>query len=191
MSKREQEANASPSQIQRDQQEAINKALDQTRNNVKKTINEAQKDVSDYARQMINLQERAFETTRNIAESYIESQREIFNSFNQSVWNPYVESVTNRTAASHGMFSLPGAEAYANTVGNLVDNFVTVTRMVNKTVFANAGLINTSLQQASNNAMEYSRIGINAARNIHETANEIAKMGVSVIQSTPTVRRSQ
>jgi hypothetical protein len=191
MSKREQEANASPSQTPRDQQEAINKALDQTRNNVKKTINEAQKDVSEYARQMINLQERAFETTRNIAESYIESQREIFNSFNQSVWNPYVENVTNRTTASHGMFSLPGAEAYANTVGNVVDNFVTVTRMVNKTVFANAGLINTSLQQASNSAMEYSRIGINAARNINEMANEIAKIGVSIVESTPTVRRSR
>jgi hypothetical protein len=173
------------------QQEAINKALDQTRSNVKKTVNEAQKDVSEYSRQMINLQERAFETTRNIAESYIESQREIFNSFNQSVWNPYVENVTNRTTASHGMFSLPGAEAYANAVGNMVDNFVTVTRMVNKTVFANAGLINTSLQQASNNAMEYSRIGINAAKNIHEMANEIAKIGVSIVESTPTVRRSQ
>jgi hypothetical protein len=191
MSKREQEANASPSQTQRDQQEAINKALDQTRSNVKKTVNEAQKDVSEYSRQMINLQERAFETTRNVAESYIESQREIFNSFNQSVWNPYVENVTNRTTASHGMFSLPGAEAYANAVGNMVDNFVTVTRMVNKTVFANAELINTSLQQASNNAMEYSRIGINAAKNIHEMANEIAKIGASVVESTPTVRRSQ
>jgi hypothetical protein len=102
-----------------------------------------------------------------------------------------VENVTNRTTASHGMFSLPGAEAYANVVGNMVDNFVTVTRMVNKTVFANAELINTSLQQASNNAMEYSRIGINAAKNIHEMANEIAKIGASVVESTPTVRRSQ
>src|ERR687897_2351911 len=174
MSEREQEADASPSQTQRDQQEAINKALDQARNNVKKTINEAQKDVSDYARQMISLQERAFETTRNIAESYIESQREIFNSFNQSVWTPYVEQVANRATAFHGAFSSPRAEAYANTVGNMVDNFVTATRMVNKTVFANAGLINTSLQQASDNAREYSRIGINAAKNIHETANEIS-----------------
>lgn len=191
MSKREQEANASPSQTHRDQQEAINKALDQTRNNVKKTINEAQKDVLDYARQMINLQERAFETTRNIAESYIESQREIFNSFNHSVWNPYVEYVTKGTAAPQGMFSLPAPEAYANTVGKIVDNFITVNRMVNKTVFANAGLVNTSLQQASNNAMEYSRIGINACRNIHEMANEIAKIGVSIAESTPTVQRSQ
>jgi hypothetical protein len=185
MSKREQEANASPSQTQRDQQEAINRTLGQTRNNVRKTVSEAQKDVSDYTRQVITLQEKAFETTRNIAESYIESQRAIFNSFNQSVWNPYIENVAKRTPAFHGMFSLPGVEASTNTVGNIVDNFVTVTRMVNKTVFANAGLINTSLQQVSNNAMEYSRIGINAAKNIHEMANELVKIGVSVAESTP------
>ncbi len=191
MSKREQEANASPSQTQRDQQEAINRTLDQTRNNVRKTVSEAQKDVSDYARQVITLQEKAFETTRNIAESYIESQREIFNSFNQSVWNPYIENVAKRTPAFYGMFSLPGVEACTNTVGNIVDNFVTVTRMVNKTVFANAGLINTSLQQVSNNAMEYSTIGINATKNIHGMANELAKIGVSVAESTPIVRRSQ
>src|SRR5918999_4476632 len=191
MSKREQEVNTSPSQIQKEQQETVNRALDQARDNIKKTVNEARKDVSMYSEQFTNLQERAFETTRNISESYIESQREIFNSFNQSVWTPYVENVTNRTTASHGMFSLPGAEAYANTVGNVVDNFVTVTRMVNKTVFANAELINTSSQQASNNAMEYSRIGINAAKNIHEMANEIAKIGASVVESTPIVRRSQ
>jgi hypothetical protein len=37
MSKREQDStNTSPSQIQRDQQEAINKSFDQTRDNIKK-----------------------------------------------------------------------------------------------------------------------------------------------------------
>ena len=190
MSKREQEVNTSPSQIQKEQQETVNRALDQARDNIKKTVNEARKDVSMYSEQFTNLQERAIETTRNIADTYIESQREIFNSFNQSVWTPYVEQVANRATAFHGAFSSPGAEAYANTVGSMVDNFVTATRMMNKTVFANAGLINTSLQQASDNAREYSRIGINAAKNIHETANEISKLGMSVIEQTSATRRS-
>ena len=72
----------------------------------------------------------------------------------------------------------------------MVDNFVTATRTMNKTVFANAGLINTSLQNASDNAREYSRIGINAAKNINETVNEISKIGISVIEQTPATRRS-
>jgi vacuolar-type H+-ATPase subunit E/Vma4 len=190
MSKREQEVNTSPSQIQKEQQETVNRALDQARDNIKKTVNEARKDVSMYSEQFTNLQERAIETTRNIAETYIESQREIFNSFNQSVWTPYVEQVANRAIALHEAFSSPRAEAYANTVGSMVDNFVTATRTMNKTVFANAGLINTSLQQASDNAREYSRIGINAAKNIHETANEISKIGMCVVEQTSATRRS-
>jgi hypothetical protein len=191
MSKREQEDNTSPSQIQKEQQETVNRAFDQARDNIKKTVNEARKDVSMYSEQFTSLQEIAIETMRNIAESYIESQREIFNSFNQSVWTPYVEQVANRATAFHGAFSSPGAEAYANTVGDMVDSFVKATRMMNKTVFTNAGLVNTSLQHASDNAREYSRIGTNAAKNIHETANEIAKIGVSVAEQTSTIRRSQ
>jgi hypothetical protein len=188
MSKREQEVNTSPSQIQRDQQEAINRTFDQTRTNVRKTVNEAKKDISVYAEQFANLQERAIETTRDITESYLESQREIFNSFNQVVVTPYMENIVNRTPPFPGVFSPSRAEVYGNTFTNLVDNFVTATRLVNKTVFANAGLINASLQQASNNAREYSRIGVNAAKNVHETANELAKIGLSVVETT---RRNQ
>lgn len=191
MSKREQEVNTSPSQIQRDQQEAINRTFDQTRTNVRKTVNEAKKDISVYAEQFANLQERAIETTRDITESYLESQREIFNSFNQVVVTPYMENIVNRTPPFPGVFSPSRAEVYGNTFTNLVDNFVTATRLVNKTVFANAGLINASLQQASNNAREYSRIGVNAAKNVHETANELAKIGLSVVETTTTTRRNQ
>jgi hypothetical protein len=191
MSKREQEVNTSPSQIQRDQQEAINRTFDQTRNNVRKTLSEAKKDVSVYAEQFTNLQETAIETTRNITESYLESQREIFNSYNQAVLTPYVENTVNRTPSFPGAFSPSRAEVYGNTFTNLVENFVTATRLMNKTVFTNMALLNASLQQVSNNAREYSRIGVNAAKNVHETANEMAKIGLSVAESTAATRRSQ
>ena len=191
MSKREQEDNTSPSQIQRDQQEAINRTFDQTRNNVRKTLSEAKKDVSVYAEQFTNLQETAIETTRDITESYLESQREIFNSYNQSVLTPYVENTANRTPSFPGAFSTSRAEVYGNTFTNLVENFVTATRLMNKTVFTNMALLNASLQQVSNNAREYSRIGVNAAKNVHETANEMAKIGLSVVESTATTRRRQ
>src|ERR671924_1477400 len=148
MSKREQDSSASPSQLQREQQILINKALDETRDNIKKAVNEAKKDISTYAEQFTTLQERAIETARDIAEEYIESQREIINSYNQSVWTPYVENVVNRTTVPFpGVFSLPRTEVYTNTFSNVVDNFVTATRLANRTVFANTELISTSLQQ--------------------------------------------
>jgi hypothetical protein len=192
MSKREQEsANTSPSQIQRDQQEAINRSFDQTRSNIKKTVNEAQKDMSDYTHQMINLQQRAFEITRDVADNYVESQKEIVNSFNQSIWTPYVDNVANRTSAFPGMFSSSRAEVYGNTLTNMVDNFVTATRLANKTVFANAELIDTSIQQARNNVKEFSKVGVAAAKNIHEATNEFATIGMSTVQSILPVGKRQ
>jgi hypothetical protein len=183
MSKREQESsNATPSQVQRDQIEAINKSFDQTRDNVKKTINEAKKDISDYAEQVTNLQETAIETTRDIADNCVESQKEIFNSFNQSIWTPYVEYVANaRTSAFPGMF--PSREVYGNTLTNIVDNFVTASRLANKSVFVSADLINTSFQHARNNMREFSKIGVTAAKNIHQATNDFATIGMSVVQS--------
>ena len=181
----------SPSQLQKEQQEAINRTFDQTRNNIKRTVNEAQKDISNYAQQVINLQERAFEITRDIADDYIESQKEIINSFNHSIWTPYIENVVNRTSGLSGVFSPSRAEVYGNTFTNIVDNFVTATRLANKTIFANAELINTSLQQTRNNVREFSKIGVNAAKNIHQTTNEFATIGLSAVQSSVPLGRRQ
>lgn len=197
MSKKEQDStttNASPAQQQKEQLEAVNKALDQTRDNVKKTVNEAKKDISGYAEQITNIQERTIEATRDLAEIYIESQREIINSFNQSLWNPYADNVINRIAAFSRVFSpSPSrAEVYGNTISNVVDNLVTATRLANKTVFANAELFNTSLQQITNNVRELSKINVNATKNFHQTANEIATIGCSTVESaasTPLQRR--
>jgi hypothetical protein len=188
MSKKEQEhSSASLSQVQRDQREAVNRAFDQTRNNVKKSIYEAQKDISDYAQQFASMQEKAFSITGEIADNYIASQKELFNSLNQTIWTQYAENVANRTSAYPGVFSPSRVDVYTSNVSNIVDHFVTATRLVNKTIFANAGLITSSLQQLSNNAMEFSRLGINAAKNVHETSSEIAKIGFSAIKPTGTI----
>jgi hypothetical protein len=35
--------------------------------------------------------------------------------------------------------------------------------------------------------MEFSRLGVNAAKNVHETSSEIAKIGISAIKPTATI----
>ena len=178
------------------EQDSINKALDEARDNIKKTATEAKKDISAYAEQFTTLQERVIDSARDIAEGYIELQREMFNSFNQFVWtNPYMENFENRTpTANPEVFSLPRTEVYTNTIRmvqvytrTVVDNYITTTRLANKAAFTHAELINTSLQQVSNHAREYSKIGINAAKNFHEAASEVAKIGISTAQQQTTV----
>ena len=178
------------------EQDSINKALDEARDNIKKTATEAKKDISAYAEQFTTFQERAIDSARDIAEGYIELQREIINSFNQFVWNiPYMENFENRTpTANPEMFSLSRTEVYTNTIRmvqvytrTVADNYITTTRLASKAAFTHAELINTSLQQVGNHAREYSRIGINAAKNFHEAASEVTKIGISAVQQQTTV----
>lgn len=85
--------------------------------------------------------------------------------------------------------TLPRREVYTNTISNAVDNFVTATRLANKAAFTNAELINTSFQQARNNVREYSRIGVGAAKNVHQAVNELTKIGLLVVESATIHRR--
>jgi vacuolar-type H+-ATPase subunit H len=180
MSKREQDSSASLSQL-REQQVLINKALDEARDNIKKAANEVKKDISTYSEQFATVQDRTIESARDIAEEYIESQREIINSFYQSVWTPYVENVANRTIPFPGVFSPPRTEVYTNITrtvfvytSNVVDNFVTTTRLANKTAFANAELVGTSLQQArSSKRSSQNRILCNRANDSISTKKTI------------------
>ena len=183
MSKKEQDSASSASHLQREQHEAVNKALDETRDNIRKTISEARKELPDYAQRVTNLQERAIETVKEIADNYIESQREIINSF-QSTWSPYIENVVNKTTNFTGIFSPARAsEIYANTLSNFVDNFVVATRLANNTIFANAELFNTSLQQAIDSAKQFSRIGVNTFTTFQQASSDTASMSFSAAQS--------
>jgi hypothetical protein len=49
----------------------------------------------------------------------------------------------------------------------------------------------TSLQQAGINIREFSKIGVNAAKNTHQTTNEFATIELSAVQSTVPLGRRQ
>ena len=178
------------------EQDSINQALDEARDNIKKSATEAKKDISVYAEQFTTFQETAIDTAEDIAEGYIELQKELVNSFNQFVWtNPYIENNENRPpTAFPQMFSLPRTEVYTNTIrivqvytNSVVDNYVTTTRLANKAISTHAELINTSLKQVGNHAREYSRIGINAAKDFHEAASQVDRMDSPQYRQQTTV----
>jgi hypothetical protein len=60
-------------------------------------------------------------------------------------------------------FSQSRANVYCDTSKNIADSFVAVTRLANKTKFANAKLFSKSLQQTRNNVGEFSEFGVIAA----------------------------
>jgi hypothetical protein len=84
---------------------------------------------------------RLVSAAREIADNYIESQKEIIKSF-QSSCTQYIESfyLTNLTS----IFSPRRVfEVYANALGNYADNLVTATRLGNNMIFANMEVFKT------------------------------------------------
>src|SRR6188472_585030 len=160
---------ATPSQVQREQQQSVNRALDQTKDNIKRATDEARRDIPRYTQAVNEYQEQTIQLTREIADNYLESQKEIINSL-QSAWIPQIEA-TNRVFTSNWMVSPRHlADNYARVVSSFADNTIAVTRLVNNTIFANLEAFKTSVQNARDNAKELSRIGVNAAKAFEQTS---------------------
>jgi hypothetical protein len=178
-------------QQQEEQHHAINRALDETKDNIRKTTDEARSQIPRYTQSVNDYQEQTIQAAREIADNYLESQKEIINSF-QSAWSPYAENVFRTT--NNWMISPRNiAELYANMVSSFANNMIAATRLTNNIIFANMEAFKTSIQQAKDNTKELSRIGVNTAKTFEQqttTRDSITRQGGSGGYDTTTTRVS-
>src|ERR671918_3001048 len=133
-------------------------------------VNESKKEILRVAEVVSEHQQLTIDAAREIADTYIESQREIIGSV-QSAWSPLVENFdrTNwNTVFSPGRVS----EIYAYIVSSYTDNLVTATKLANNATFANMETFRPSLQQVKDSLRELSKIGVNAAKIFEHTSSE-------------------
>jgi hypothetical protein len=168
----------SPSQTSEQQQQAVNKALQETKDNIRKTSDEARNQIPRYTQAVNDYQEQTIQATREIADNYLDSQKEIINSF-QSAWVPQLENA-NRIFWSNWISPRHFTETYARIVSSFADNTIAATRLVNNTIFANMDAFRTSMQHAKENAKEFSRIGVNAAKTFEQTTRDAERSGNTV-----------
>ena len=173
----------SPSQIQREQQQAVNKALDETKDEIKVATREATRDIPQYTQRLGDIQEQTIQTTREIADNYIESQKEIISIY-QSVWTPFIENANSRFWNYWSISPKGVAETYGTVISSFADNVISATRLTNNAVSANMELFSTALQQTKDNSKEFSRLGINAAKVFNEASNEIATTGFTAVETS-------
>ena len=121
---------------QREQQRSINKALDETKNNIRKTTDEARKDIPRYTQAVNEYQEETIQAARQMADNYLESQREIINSMKSALLLPQIEAA-NRVVTSNWTSPRYVTEYYARLVSAFADNTIAVTKLVNNAMFAN------------------------------------------------------
>jgi chromosome segregation ATPase len=158
-------------QLQQEQQQAVYKTLDKAKDEIRRSVNESRKEIPRVTEAAGEYQQKTIVAGREVADIYIESQKEIINSI-QSAWSPLVENFdrTNwNTVFSPGRVS----EIYAHILNSYSDNLVTATKLANNVMFANMETFRTSLEQVKNSLKDLSKIGVNAAKTFEHTPAEL------------------
>ena len=150
--------------------EIINITLDETKSAVKKTTDEAIKEIPRYTKAVNEYQEETIQATKDIADNFLESQKEIIHSV-QSLWIPYVENVQN-SYWSYWTSPKRAAENYARAVSNITDSTIASTRLANNVIYATMEAWKTSIQHARDNTKEFSRLNANFAKTFENVAKD-------------------
>jgi catalase (peroxidase I) len=135
-----------------------------------RTTDEARKDVPHYTQIVNEYQEETIQAARQMANNYLESQRESINSM-QSALLPQIEAA-NRALTSNWTSPRHVDKHYARLVSTFADNTIAVTKLVNNAMFANLEAFKTSVQTARDNVKEISRIGVNSAKTFEQVARD-------------------
>jgi hypothetical protein len=186
--KEEETTATSPSQLQKEQQQAVNKALNDTKDEIKVAAREVSREIPQYTQMLGDIQEETIKTTREIADNYIESQKEIISIY-QSVWTPFLENANSRFWNYWWISPKGFAETYGTVVNSYADNVVSATRLTNNAISTNMGLASTVLQQTKDNSKEFSRLGVNAARILNEASNDMVNSSLSQVDAAASRQR--
>ena len=152
-------------------QDSINTSLDQTKENVRKSIDEARSQIPRYTNVVKNYQEQVLESTGKMVEDYINTQKSIMDSVFSSA-APYYENVSRMY--NHWLSPKVPAEVYTKAVSNIAENVSAATRITNDILYGNIGAFGSAFERAQQHTEELSRINVNNAKTIANTAKETA-----------------
>jgi hypothetical protein len=150
--------------------ENINVVLDETKSNVKKTADEAVKEIPRFTKAINEYQQETIQASKDIADDFLESQKEVIHSM-QSLWVPYIENVQN-SYLSYWVSPQRVTENYARAVSNITDSTIVATRLANNCIFASMDDWKNSIQHARDNAKEFSRLNANVANTFENAARD-------------------
>ena len=166
-------------QQQQQQHEATIRSIDETKNNIHQALEEVKRETPRYSQTITDFQNQTADATREIADNFLDSQKEVINSF-QSAWAPIVQRTGyNWTTGMIGTpFFSPGqiADIYARTIGAITEAYVASTRMATNSLFAGIEATRATTNYARQNAKEASRITSNTARAFAHTSRETVQV---------------
>jgi multidrug efflux pump subunit AcrB len=157
--------------VAQDFQHTLHRSLDETKENVKKSIDEARTQIPRFTNVVTNYQEQVLQSTGKMVEDYVEAQKSVMNSIFNSA-NPYYENA-NRLF-SYWFTPRVSAEIYARSVSNIAENVSASIRISNDILFGNIEALGDDFERAQRHTKEFTRINANTAKTIENTAREVS-----------------
>jgi anion-transporting ArsA/GET3 family ATPase len=138
------------STIEQQQEHAIESLLDETKNNIRNATKEAAKEIPQWTQRVGDIQEQTIKTTREIADDYLESQKQMISIY-QSIWTPFLENANSRFWNFYSLSPKGVAETFGSVVSSSADNVIAATKPINKALSTSMVLFGTALQQTKDN----------------------------------------
>ncbi|MGD9673449.1 MAG: hypothetical protein AB7U98_08215 [Candidatus Nitrosocosmicus sp.] len=137
--------------------QSINDAVEESKRSIERNTEEARSQIPRYAQEITDAQEQTTQATKEIAENYLEYQKQAINSF-QSVFAPYFENFHNQYWSNQDFLRrLP--ETYGRMVSNYTENTIALTRILNDIAFSNIGLFRSAINNTKEHSKHLAEIG--------------------------------
>jgi hypothetical protein len=141
------------------QQAAINKTLDNTLHNVKRSTDEATREIPKYTQRIAEYQEKTIQTVKDIASDFIEAQKQAIGSFqSQQVDRSGVWDLYNPQRI---------AENYVLMVNNFTSYLLNASNLINNALASNMRVYNTALEQTRDNLKACAKTNTNFIQSVN------------------------
>ena len=148
------------------QQDAINKTLDNTLHNIKRTTDEATREIPQYTQRIAEYQEQTIQTIKDIASDFIEAQKEAISSF---------QSQVDRN--SGGVWDLYNPQRIAENNAVVVNNFTSyllnTSNLINNALASNIRVYNTALEQTRDNLKALAKTNTNFVQSVNRQNSDV------------------
>jgi hypothetical protein len=154
--------------------ESLEQAFDESKTNIDKSIREARNQIPRYTETVNQVQEQTLQATKDIAESYLEYQKQTIDSF-QSISAPYLYNVNSQFLNNQDYFRrIP--EIYSKIVNNFAENTISMSKIFNDMAFSNIELFKNVVDNTKKQSKHLAEIGkrnISAYERIERENNDV------------------
>jgi hypothetical protein len=187
MSKREERERTES--LQRQHQDAINRSIDQTKDNVSRAIEEVKREAPRYSQTVTDFHNETAEAMREITVTFLDSQKEVINSM-QSAWAPFAERTSSSDSGSGNNYWTMGmmqpwwwwswmgisprdmANIYARNISAMTDLVAAGSRMATNMMFAGIEASRATTNYAKYSSREIAKVTSTTARIFGQSTKE-------------------